>query len=147
MDIDTGIAHIGPDPRRPALLIVEDEFLVAIDLAGFLEQLGIEAVVATHVDEAIDRLADSGPFDAALLDVNLAGTRSWTVARELRRRAVPFAFVTGYEADHADIPEDLRGAPVWPKPIELDRLRSCIVQMGLLKAATARSALEPASGS
>lgn len=133
--------------RFRKLLIVEDEFLVAVDLAGFLKQLGLEAVVATHLDEALGRLAGSESFDAALLDVNLAGARSWAVARQLRSRHVAFAFITGYEADHADIPEDLRGAPVWQKPIELDRLRSCLRQMagGLLEAAAERSDLEPAA--
>ncbi|MBS0527693.1 MAG: response regulator [Proteobacteria bacterium] len=130
-----------PDTERPSrlLLVVEDEFLVALDLAGLLEQLGFETVIAVRLDQALDAVARLGPsFGAALLDINLAGVRSWPVARALRSHAVRFAFLTGYEADHADIPNDLRGAPVWAKPIQLGRMRECMQQIAgdLLAAPT-----------
>lgn len=118
------------DRRTPRVLVVEDEFLVAMDLAGFVRRLGFEPIIAARLDEALDTLSRSaGSFDAALVDINLGGDRSWSIARELGKRDVPFAFLTGYEADHADIPEDLRGAPVWPKPIGFDQLRSGIRQL------------------
>lgn len=56
------------------VLIVEDESLVAMLLETMLEDLGCVAVgPASSVDEGL-RLAQEDGVDAALLDVNVAGT-------------------------------------------------------------------------
>ena len=60
-------------------------------------------------------------FDAAVLDINLGDGLVYTVAEILTVRGVPFAFVTGYDADSVD--PRFRGVPVLQKPIERDMLQ------------------------
>lgn len=78
------------------VLVLEDEFLIALDLVDLLEDLGAEVVGPAHRNEkALELLADSH-VDAAVLDVNVNGERSDVVAQELRRLSIPFIFATGY---------------------------------------------------
>ncbi len=78
------------------LLIVEDEFVIALDLQHLLEAAGHEvAGLAANVADALE-LAASAVVDGAILDINLRGERVGAVADLLARRAVPFVFVSGY---------------------------------------------------
>ena len=62
--------------RRLRILIVEDEMLVAMNIEDMLTELGHEVVgIASRLEPAL-ALAREGGFDAAMLDVNLAGDRS-----------------------------------------------------------------------
>lgn len=92
-----------------SILIVEDEAMIGMMLEDYLETLGyrLHALVAS-VEEACAH-ARAGGFDAALIDCNLQGEKSWPVADILARQGVPFIFATGGVADglpqaHADRP-------------------------------------------
>lgn len=76
------------------VLVVEDNFLLAIDLAGMLERAGAEVVgPVMSVEEALAAL-DPLP-DVATLDVQLGEETSFPIADELARHGIPFVFVTG----------------------------------------------------
>lgn len=77
------------------ILAVEDEMLVAMMLEDILEDAGCNVIVAGHLDQALI-LAQERDLDAAILDENLHGTRSYPVADALIARAIPFIFATGY---------------------------------------------------
>jgi CheY-like chemotaxis protein len=78
------------------VLVVEDEALVALALAGTLERFGCLVVGPVgRVRRALDLIAAT-EVDAAVLDVNLAGDKVFPVAEELTRRGVPIVFATGY---------------------------------------------------
>lgn len=78
------------------VLVVEDEFLVATLIEDMLTSAGcVVSGPIPRLGEALDA-AHHGTFDAAVLDVNLAGDRVDPVADVLSRRNVPFVFVTGY---------------------------------------------------
>ncbi|MBV8574999.1 MAG: response regulator [Acetobacteraceae bacterium] len=80
------------------VLVVEDEFLVASLIGDMLTSAGcVVSGPVSRLPEALDAV-DRGTFDAAVLDVNLAGDRIDPVADALSRRNVPFLFVTGYGA-------------------------------------------------
>lgn len=97
------------------ILIVEDEPVVAMCLEDMLDLLGHVAVgPATRLSEGL-ALAESATFDAAILDINLAGERSTAIAEALRRRGVPFAFASGYGTG----PEGFEGAPLIAKPYRI----------------------------
>jgi CheY-like chemotaxis protein len=82
--------------------VVEDEMLVAWLLEAILCDLGCSVVGPTSsVDQAPLAVLDAQPIDAALLDVNLNGQKSFPVADVLAVRAVPFSFSTGYHKDSA----------------------------------------------
>ncbi|HLL59345.1 MAG TPA: response regulator, partial [Allosphingosinicella sp.] len=66
--------------RRLRILIVEDEMLVAMNIEDMLLDLGHEvAGLAGRLEPAL-ALAQEANFDAAMLDVNLAGQPSFPVA-------------------------------------------------------------------
>ncbi len=60
-------------------------------------------------------IAGEARLDGAILDINLAGENSFPVARLLRKRRVPFLFLTGY-TDISFVPPDLRDVPRLFKP-------------------------------
>lgn len=115
-------------PDKPRLLIVEDSYLVILTLEAMCEELSWTVVgPATRLDEAIT-LAQTGTFDAALLDVNLDGQMSWEVAGILKDRGIPFAFSTGY--NQANIfPDHLVGSPILAKPYSMAEVESRLRRM------------------
>ena len=97
------------------ILLVEDQFLIAMEAEGAIEEMNIGQVrTVASVYEALSAIRARLP-DVAILDVNLGGESSVEVARVLRARGVPFIFATGY-ADRTMIPPELRDVPVERKP-------------------------------
>lgn len=108
------------------LLVVEDEYLIASDLADALAEMGAEVVgPAGTVADAL-RLVD-GRLDAAVLDLNLRGERGFPVADALRARKVPFVFATGY--DESSIPPAYSDVPRCKKPIDRRELIELLAAM------------------
>ena len=64
--------------------------------------------------DALESLGEA-PLQAALLDIYLFNGTSFDVARELRRRGVRFAFMTGLVAPDV-VPADLAESPIILKP-------------------------------
>jgi len=78
------------------VLVVEDDFLVALTTIDVLESVGCEIVgPAARVAAAI-QLVQSESLDAAVLDINISGEMVWPVAEELQRRRIPFLFLSAY---------------------------------------------------
>lgn len=78
------------------ILIVEDEILVAMEIASVLEDAGHVSVA--HADDLLsaETAADATRPDLALVDIQLAhGDSGIDVAGALKRRGVPVVFVTG----------------------------------------------------
>src|SRR4051794_18185888 len=86
--------------KRSCLLVVEDDYLIASDLAASLESLGYEVIgPAGSVAEALKLLEVEGSrLDGAVLDINLGNERVYPVADFLKARGTPFVFTTGYDA-------------------------------------------------
>jgi CheY-like chemotaxis protein len=79
----------------PCILVLDDEPLISMLIEGWLNELGCEVVgPAQSLEDALD-LAGKAELDAAILDVNLAGQNSFSVANTLKLRGIPFAFATG----------------------------------------------------
>lgn len=96
------------------VLAVEDEMLVLMNIETALGDFGCSAICsAGSVAEALELIAEQS-FDAAILDVNLGGEKSYPVADALASLGVPFVFSTGY-SDHGDR-VDLEDRPVLRKP-------------------------------
>jgi DNA-binding response OmpR family regulator len=78
------------------VLVVEDQFLIAMDLNAILTDAGFDVIgpVGT-VAAALDALRAERP-DAAILDVNLRGERSTPVAEALQAMHVPFVLASSY---------------------------------------------------
>ncbi|MGD9769293.1 MAG: response regulator [Pseudolabrys sp.] len=110
-------------------LIVEDEFLIAVDYERILQSAGAARIVTAHdLAMARDMLASAGPFDLVVLDMNLDGESSLPLARELTTVQTPFVFITGYSMKSA-LPDDLRDAVVLEKPFEERTLIATLARM------------------
>ena len=108
------MAKRGGATMSKRILVVEDEFLIALDIAGALEQGG-HVVVGPFASskDAVAALA-SERIDGALLDANLGGEPVGDLADALVARRLPFAFVSGYDTEH--LPPNHRHAPLIRKP-------------------------------
>jgi len=104
--------------RGRRLLVVEDEYMIAMELTRSLEELGAEVVgPAGSVEDALELVGrDGGRLDAAVLDINLRDERVYPVADALTARGVPFVFATGY--DSMAIPSSYASAPRCEKPVD-----------------------------
>lgn len=104
------------------LLVVEDEYVVAMDLALTLEEQGAEIIGPVgSVREGLELIeAHRSRIDGAVLDLNLRGERTYPLADVLRERGIPFVFATGY--DGWIIPEEYRDVPKCEKPIDPQEL-------------------------
>lgn len=104
-----------PAATRGRILVVEDEYLIALDIAMTLENLGYELVGPVSTLPEGSELIASEQLDAVLLDANLAGKSSAPLAAELTVRRIPFGVVTGY--GHLELATaELEAAPRVTKP-------------------------------
>ena len=112
------------EPSRPkarCILIVEDEYLLAADLAQSLEDTGANVLgPAASVGKALELIGSRQDIDCAVLDVNLGSEKVYPVAQALRHRGVRFVFATSY--DDWIIPIDFRDFPRLEKPIDTTAL-------------------------
>ena len=84
--------------RDRRILVVEDEFLIAMSLQDALENAGAVVVgPAPSVEKAIKQIESEPHIDAAVLDVNLGGMLAYPVADMLVAKNIPFVFTSGYE--------------------------------------------------
>jgi DNA-binding response OmpR family regulator len=96
------------------VLVVEDEAIVAIDIADQLTDAGFLVIgPAPSVAKALKLIEDVG-CDVAVLDVNLRDETAEPVARELRSRRTPFLFLSAVSRDH--LPSGFGDELLLPKP-------------------------------
>ena len=105
------------------VLIVEDDPFIAMDLEAIAIEAGARATCCVSVPEALERLT-SAEFALALLDIDVVGGKTFEIARQLKSRRVPFAFVSAVRL--ADIPADIADAPLVAKPYRAAELRERI---------------------
>src|SRR5688500_15059777 len=109
------------------VLVVEDEMLILLKIEDALSDLGCKSVgAAVNLDQAL-ALINAEAFDAALVDVNLDGIKSYPVADALAARGVPFAFSTGYSGQSLD--DGYRDGPVLGKPYREADLVSVLTRL------------------
>ncbi len=103
------------------ILVVEDEYLIADDLARALASAGAEVVgPAASLPQGM-RLTQSEPrIDAAVLDINLRDTMVYPLIDRLIGDGVAVLLTTGY--DLATIPVAYQGLPRCEKPVSAARL-------------------------
>jgi DNA-binding response OmpR family regulator len=104
------------DLRGARILIVEDEYYIADDMAAALRLQGAEVLgpVGT-VDEAFV-IVSEGAFDCAILDMNLRGDMAYPLADRLTEAGVPFVIATGYNS--ASLPDRFSAVPRVEKPVD-----------------------------
>lgn len=108
------------------ILIVEDEVLVALHLGHVLTDMGHHVVGPCSRIQNATELASTEDIDFAVLDINVAGVRSFPVAHILRQRYIPFVFASGY--GNEGLMDGYRDETVLRKPIESGELERAIAR-------------------
>lgn len=111
------------------ILVVEDEFLVLMLIEDMMTDLGCESVSTAPSIATALALIDAKVFDAAMLDINLGGDKSFPIADALAARGVPFLFATGYDGNC--VPAAHRARAVLRKPFQMDDLRAALTELPL----------------
>jgi two-component system, response regulator PdtaR len=113
----------GHEPHeRPKVLVVEDEFIIALDLSETVQDLGYELEGPFEGNEqALDAIEDEGLPDCAILDVFTADGEVYPLADKLVEAGVPIIFHSGHVP-----PEEVKAlypdAVACAKPCPPDRL-------------------------
>ena len=121
-------AHLRP----LRVLIVEDEFFIALDIEASLMALGHASVgIAVSGDEAVSVAGRERP-DVVLMDIRLVGARDGIDAAEeiFSRYGIRCLFVTANADDHTR----QRAAALNPfgfleKPLTMQRLEACLAAL------------------
>lgn len=101
-------------------LVLDDEYLIALDIQQVLEAAGAASVTSVaSVEEALAALRAGVKFDLAVLDIRLTGAAggSMAVAALLSEQRIPFVFLTGVRADEIQA-GPFPHAPVVEKPFQ-----------------------------
>lgn len=121
-----GDRGIPPDSLRGRrVLVVEDEYFIADDIAETLTRAGATVIGPFAGPREAIAAINSAPPDFAILDINLRGEANFTVADEMAARNLPFVFSTGYDA--SSIPERHAKRARWRKPFDIERLLAVLV--------------------
>jgi CheY-like chemotaxis protein len=120
--------------REPSIagrrfLVLDDEFLIALDIQQVLESAGADSVVcAGNATDALKAIEAALAFDLAVLDYRLTGsTSSLYVADALMQASIPFVFLTGMRGDK-QMQEKYPDVPVVEKPYDAKLLIDAIVR-------------------
>ena len=115
----------GLEGRR--ILVVEDEFLLALEVEAALASFGcFVAGPFAKLGKAMVA-ARATRLDGAVLDINLNGEMVYPLAEFLDMAGVPFVFLTGYVP--TDLPERFRRFRRLQKPLHAEKLRHIIRDM------------------
>ncbi len=78
------------------ILVLEDEFLIAMDVEQLCRDHGAGDVVIARDLAEIDGKDVAAQFDAAIVDLMLGGASTLDFASRLREAGLPFVFASGY---------------------------------------------------
>ncbi len=121
---------------RSSILVVEDEPLVAIEIAQVLNEAGFAVIGPTRAVAPALSLLDESGCDAAVLDINLGGETSEPIAWRLLARGTPFVTLSGYS--RTQHPPVFNSAPALAKPLRpellIAELKRCLKQEGTGKS-------------
>lgn len=110
------------------ILVMEDEFLIAMDVEQLCQDHGAEEVIILRtLKELGDRTVEERGINVAVVDVMLAGESTVEFAKQLQDRKVPFVFATGY-AENEHLFEAFPGIRVVGKPYAGPTLITAIVE-------------------
>jgi DNA-binding response OmpR family regulator len=87
------------------ILVVEDEFLIAMDVEQLCRDHGAAEVAIARELTEVDEKELPLRFDAAVVDLMLGGVSTLNFAARLRSTGIPFVFATGYPDS-----DDIRGS-------------------------------------
>lgn len=124
-------------PSKLRILVVEDSYLTAEAVCDMVVSCGWDVAGAVGRVESGVKFLHEHAIDGAVVDIDLHGTLSFPLCEQLRKRDIPFVFLSGCDRNYP-VPEEFRATPWLVKPVD-NR------QFALALAGLARSAV-PDSG-
>jgi CheY-like chemotaxis protein len=109
------------------ILVVDDEPLIAMMIADWLAEQGLETLGPAHSVAQALALLESETADAAILDVSLGNDDSYEVAEVLSAKNIPFAFATGHGAD--TLAKRYTDVITVSKPFDFEIVRSVVARL------------------
>jgi len=111
------------------ILVVEDRYVIALDLCEMLQSEGCRVVgPVSTIEEARDLMREQ-PVDLAIMNVSIDDGRSFPIARQLRAEGVPFIFTTGFNDLARVAPDDLKDAPCIRKPFTEEHIIDAVTRL------------------
>ncbi len=123
-DISAGDSQTTGPLRGARTVVIEDSAILATELVEILAELGCVVVGPATTTAAVKRILDSEEVDAAVVDINLNGVRTFEPATLLAKQGVPFVFVSGYS--EASIPAEFRSVRFLRKPVDPATLATAV---------------------
>ena len=103
------------------ILVLEDEFLIAMDVEQLCRDHGAGDVLIARDLAEIDEQTIADKFDGVIVDLMLGGTSTLDFAAQLRQAGMPFVFASGY-SDADEIKASFPGVRLVTKPYSGDDL-------------------------
>jgi DNA-binding response OmpR family regulator len=113
-----------PGLRGLSILVVENELLIALDIAKALENAGANATMTTSARHAMI-LADHDGLAGAIMDHGLTDGDSTAVCARLKERGIPYISYSGYSSVAGADPD----APFISKPVSMNVLMSALEKL------------------
>jgi CheY-like chemotaxis protein len=125
----SGVVNLADKPLKDLrILVMEDEFLIAMDVEQLCQDHGAEEVIILRtLKELGDRSVEDRGINVAVVDVMLAGESTVEFAKTLQHSKVPFVFATGY-AENENLFEAFPGIRVVGKPYAGPTLITAILE-------------------
>jgi CheY-like chemotaxis protein len=118
------------EPRRPVVLVVEDDYLLRLDAADMIKAAGFEVIEAANADEAIVILESRNDVAMVFTDIQMPGSMDGLrLARAIRGRWPPIKIITtsGQRIiEELDLPE---GGRFLPKPYNLTQVSGVLREL------------------
>lgn len=104
------------------ILIIEDSPVIALATEEMLRALGHVPLGPTGNMASALEYAEREEMDAAIVDLNIRGTKTFTLLGILERRRIPFLIISGY-ADWK-MPDEWSGRARLQKPFSEEQLQA-----------------------
>jgi DNA-binding response OmpR family regulator len=126
-------------PRRPKILLADDDASLLMALKIRLEKAGAEVVTATDGYNSLAKARSEQP-DLLILDVNMPAGDGFSVLERLEKmpsgESVPVIYLTGDHSERLDeLAENLGAYAIFHKPINTKQLIESVYSALLPKAA------------
>lgn len=119
MRVSTGARGLGLMLEQVAVLVVEDEALIMIDIAVQLESEGFKVYTATNADTAIDLLTAHNDIRLVFTDIDMPGSMDGLrMAAAVRERWPPVRIIVTSGARLVEITDLPDGSVFFSKPYD-----------------------------
>ncbi|MEB3415935.1 hypothetical protein VCJ71_07640 [Alteriqipengyuania sp. WL0013] len=116
-------------PENQKILVLDDEALIAFDLAATVANLGYAvAGPAISLDEGF-RIFEAENPDLALLDIDVDGSPVWPLARKLAAKGCRLVFVSA-DVSHSQLCDEFSRSPLIEKPASPAQIGEAISAAG-----------------